>query len=158
MGCVRGILGGGAAARQSPHLAKLHLLCQTHRPNANPAAGRLTHGTYWACFKKKCKCEACQAYRLEFYVEHNEARRLARRAAGVAERPIGEQAGTRVRKSKRPPVLWKDLQVAAAQLTKSVRPKPAEPAQVSRAPHGSWHQSVNLKCKCERCKRFLKDC
>lgn len=63
----------------------VRVVCDKHAMKLLWKKGRLTHGTYWAAYKKKCKCAECAEYRADSALRRREDRR-ARRASATAKR------------------------------------------------------------------------
>lgn len=120
---------------------QIWLACLKHRRNHR--RGHLKHGAYWSAYKKKCQCDAC----LQFKIDYAEKRREKRAA-------------------NRPPRLSKPPKIRQPRPPKPKMPKPQPSQEVSdlvsdrkqapktsdtRAPHGSFHMAVNLGCRCGLC-------
>lgn len=64
----------------------VRILCQHHARELLWKKGRLTHGTYWAAYKKKCQCEDCFEYRADSALRRREDRRARRESASSTKR------------------------------------------------------------------------
>jgi hypothetical protein len=64
-----------AETKRTQVMPYVSLLCESHASEALHNKGRLTHGTYWAAYKCKCKCEDCDEYRANRSLERREDRR-----------------------------------------------------------------------------------
>lgn len=159
-----GSFWGWSEEFQAPHLEKLMLLCGQHKRKTGVGrkAGQVTHGTYFSVQKKKCTCQEC----LIFLESYNAARKLKRQqasaAAGIgrvgrADKPnkTVKPRAARVRAAKSPKQARQPVASAAKLIAD--RADRFERIEATRAPHGSWHVAINLKCRCEACKAFLKD-
>ena len=67
--------------RFDQEVEKCQVLCEPchiekSRTDISEIRGGITHGKYWAAYKKKCDCDACQ----QFKRDHNAKRRAARKA------------------------------------------------------------------------------
>lgn len=56
------------------------LMCNEHAQESAHHKGRLTHGTYWSAYKKKCLCDDCGEYRANLALQRREDRRLRKSA------------------------------------------------------------------------------
>lgn len=69
------------AKRLNQVLPSVGLLCREHKGEYLYNKGRLTHGTYWAAYKKKCSCDDCEEYRFNRALERREDRRAKKQAS-----------------------------------------------------------------------------
>lgn len=67
-----------SAVRRDRRLRWVQLLCETHASEVLYDKGQLTHGTYWAAFKKKCACGDCDQYKVAYNIRRRENRRAAK--------------------------------------------------------------------------------
>lgn len=66
--------------KRRQHLLKsVEVLC-FHHAQLRLGKNKLTHGTYWAAYKKKCRCEQCQEFMADYALRRRENRR-AKKAA-----------------------------------------------------------------------------
>lgn len=56
-------------------LKHVRLLCEEHLKTELYSKNKLTHGTWYAAYKKKCRCDDCE----EFVIDYNMRRREDRR-------------------------------------------------------------------------------
>lgn len=63
-------------ARRDVLLEHCALMCKEHSSEKLYNKGRLTHGTYWSSYKKKCRCEECDEYRANRSLERREDRKF----------------------------------------------------------------------------------
>lgn len=61
---------------RAPLLKHCVLMCSEHAKEKLHHKGRLTHGTYWAAYKKKCSCDDCAEYRANLSLQRREDRRI----------------------------------------------------------------------------------
>ena len=132
--------------------SRIGLACYDHRRIARKRSGNIRHGAYWAAFKKKCPCADCLQFKKEWGQLMNEKRRAQRAAAGKISRRRSQEPRKpkQPQKPKIPPVAADVMGLIA-----STKVSDTTPLQ-TRAPHGSFHVAVNLGCKCEKCKDFLR--
>jgi hypothetical protein len=71
-------LANMAEERRAPLLAHIELLCSEHTSERLNHKGQITHGTYYAAYKKKCRCEDCEEYMADYNLRRKEDRRAAR--------------------------------------------------------------------------------
>ncbi len=64
-----------AETKRTQVMPYVSLMCEAHASEALHNKGRLTHGTYWAAYKCKCKCADCDEYRANRSLERREDRR-----------------------------------------------------------------------------------
>jgi len=64
--------------RRKKILEHVELLCTEHVREKLYHKGRLTHGTYWAAYKKKCRCDECGEYMADYSLRRQENRRAAK--------------------------------------------------------------------------------
>lgn len=53
----------------------VQLLCTDHARQTLYRKGQLTHGTYWAAYKKYCRCDECSEYMADYNLRRQETRR-----------------------------------------------------------------------------------
>lgn len=63
------------AKRRDALLKHCTLMCSAHAAEKLHHKGRLTHGTYWAAYKKKCRCDECLEYMANLALQRREDRR-----------------------------------------------------------------------------------
>jgi hypothetical protein len=73
--------------RRKKYVRYVVLLCAEHKMVEIFRKGKLTHGTYWAAYKKKCQCDDCGEYRLNRALERREERRERRAALSSTPSP-----------------------------------------------------------------------
>lgn len=67
-----------SAAKRQKFLGHVILLCGEHASQRLYRKGQLTHGTYWAAYKKKCRCDECGEYMADYNLRRRENRRAAK--------------------------------------------------------------------------------
>ena len=73
-----GQLANASPKRRDAMLKHVLLLCGDHARERLHHKGRLTHGTWWAAYKKKCRCDDCCEYMLDYNLRRREDRRDAK--------------------------------------------------------------------------------
>ena len=67
-----------SVARREEVLPFVRLLCEPHSNEVLYNAGKVTHGTWYAAYKKKCRCEECMEYMADYNLRRQEDRRYAK--------------------------------------------------------------------------------
>lgn len=69
-----------SVAKRAEVMPYVRLLCEQHSNEALYNAGQVTHGTWYAAYKKKCRCEECGEYMADYNIRRQEDRRYAKQA------------------------------------------------------------------------------
>lgn len=64
-----------SAKKRSQLLRHVVLMCEEHSQASLYNKGRVTHGTYFAAYKKKCRCDECGEYMANYALQRRENRR-----------------------------------------------------------------------------------